>query len=623
MNIELIRLFGCALEEQPLLPFAEVNAEAVKRGFIVYPQVCTQSVMDYLKRQPVDYTSTFYATWDEVVSKSRLELLFDQLLHYYSTYGTDYSLGNGYVPNDGSALQIPYEKYQVIVPVSVEQLRDKCMAMLCSGVALAKQTMEACADFVVETLAKEDIQISEIKNKEAQTYIASKLGILPTEPVALLRHIIYVTIGETMIIKNDKQIMSIRRSEHPFDFSTLDTKRLEALASIFLRYKPLFIAFKYRDIYDKNTRIIRLERSNINAPVINKLRKMAAVYHKPMKKSLFDTVLSAPADLNEVHRRLPELTPFKVVSLMQAAKDRLLQIDKQQETRLFVIRNQKVYVKSEPMRSDAQYRDYLKALYETFESYLVEKLSKKACVTTFPKTFTLAMPASEKSFVGNMPFGTKYNMSDDNFIGIYWRNEWGTRDFDLSIVDENGRKFGWNAHFYDERKQDGHDIIFSGDMTNADPEATELFYFRRGCPIGMVYVSRFNGDPGSRYKLIVGEQTIRNLTANYMVDPNNIRLSVDIESAADREQAVGCIFDSCLTLMALTTGGKRVATGDQKLLECMKRKSQAFVSLENILRKAGFREPLACIANDGNEVLEPVVLDLTNLDKATLISLMA
>ena len=100
MNTELIKIFGVAVSEPTeMLSFATVNTEAVKKGYIVHPDACTKSVLNFIREQNVDYNSTFYKTFEDVTSKSRFELFIDQVLHYASTYGTDYQ-GEAYVPNE-------------------------------------------------------------------------------------------------------------------------------------------------------------------------------------------------------------------------------------------------------------------------------------------------------------------------------------------------------------------------------------------------------------------------------------------------------------------------------------------------------------------------------------------
>ena len=98
--IELIRLFGKELESSSAkLDFATVNRKALPKGYFVTPGACTEETVVYLREITLDPNSTFYRDWDDVTSKDRFELLVDQLMHYASTYGTDYN-GDTYNPND-------------------------------------------------------------------------------------------------------------------------------------------------------------------------------------------------------------------------------------------------------------------------------------------------------------------------------------------------------------------------------------------------------------------------------------------------------------------------------------------------------------------------------------------
>ena len=619
MNLELIKLFSRALPNEPLLDVTVVNAEAMQRGYLVHPSVCNQSVLDFVKQQTINYNATFYRRWTDVTEKSRLELLIDQLLHYFSTYGTYFAFGNGYVPNEGADV-IPYGEYKTILPISSEELAEKCLDILVSGIALKQSTMVACADFLITE--KLPFDIDSIKNREAQIYLCDRLGKTPTEANALFRYIIYKTTGSTLLIKNKQLCDSIMMSENPFDLRRLGSEQLLSLSSVFLRYKPLFLAFKKHKTFDKVTRQFNLA-ATANAPVINRLRKLAVRNHRPMPRQFWANILHDLTDLGTIRDRLPELTLFKVVSLMQLCRQRLLETDPQLSDRLYVIRNQKLFLQQRDTSVSSLQRQYLTDLYELLETYLVDSLRLKACVTRFPVDYRLTLPASEKSFVGNMPFGTSYLLDEHNYIGIYWREEWGTRDFDLSVVDQSGRKFGWNADYYAHNDDGKPVIVFSGDMTSANPEASEVFYFTHGCACAVVYVNRYHGEMGSKYRLYVGKQKIADLQRNYMVDPNSICLNVDMESTTDRQQPVGLIFDNRLTLMEFTMGNSRVSFANQRFLEAMKRKAMSFIDLETVLRKAGFRSPQTVLQPDGSMTEESPQLDLTNLDRATLIQLLS
>ena len=614
-------MFGCAVREQPLLDFKVLNAEAMKRGYMVHPEVCTESVRQFIEQQPVNLNSTFYKRWQDVTDKSRWELFIDQICHYLTTYGTDFSAGNGYVPNDGVDL-IPYKEYKTIMPVSARELADKCLGLLTAGIALKQDTMTACVECVAENIPAGDIDIDTIANREAQTLLCDKMNVLPNDKFALLRYIIYKTTGSTLVIKNRDLTRKIEGSQTPFDFNRLDEPRLHALASIFLRFKPLFLAFRYRSGELRDGKAV-LKRTR-NASVINRLRRLARKDHKPMPRQFWANVINGSATIDEVRGRLGEITLFKVVALMQLCKERLEELQSPAYERLYVIRNQKIYLRQYAggVGDDASYDYYLRRLYAVLEERLVSHLRSKACPVLFPKDYQLALPATEKSFVGNMPFGTKYLLGEHNYIGIYWRNEWGTHDFDLSVVDERNQKYGWDANYYDtpEGKNSPNEIIFSGDMTNADPEATEVLYLKRGVISGMVYVNRYDGQQGSKFKLFIGQQQINSLTQSFMVDPNSVKLTVDMESTTGREQTVALIADNMLTLMEFTAGNARTTDGTLRVLDAMRRKARCFIELEPILLKAGFTRVEK--PEELGNIEEQQILDLTKLDKSTLISLL-
>lgn len=617
-------MFGRALRETPLLDCSSLNAEAMKRGYFVHPEACTDSVRQFIEDQPLNINSTFYKRWQDVVEKSRLDLLLDQLTHYATTYGTDFSMGNGYVPNDGAEV-VPYKEYKIIFPITEQELVEKCLSVLTAGIALKRDTMLACVDYVAQYMPA-GINVDDISNREAQVALCDKLNLLPNNKFSLLRYIIFKTTGSTLLIKNKALIQEILRSKTQFDFRRLNDGQLSGLASIFLRFKPLFLAFKHQLTESSLVDAPVLKNKRGNAKIINRLRRLAKKLHKPMPKQLWAEVVSNIQDLGAVRDRLSEITLFKVVALMQLCKERLEEMQSECYDRLYVIRNQKIYLRqfedANNMRVPDGYADYLRNLYALLEDWLVSRLRQKACPVKFPVDYQLALPSTEKSFVGNMPFGTKYKLQKNNYIGIYWRNEWGTHDFDLSVVDERNQKFGWDAQYYNlETVDEGVPVVvFSGDMTNADPEATEIFYLRQGVIDGMVYVNRYSGEEGSKFKLFFGQQEIARLTENYMVDPHGIKLSVDMESNSGREQVVGLIADNTVTLMEFTIGNARSTDGTLRVIDAMRRKAKCFIPVETILRKAGFVG-----INDEPLVDSPVTpeLDLTQLDKSTLIKLMS
>ena len=446
MNTKLIKLFNVALVENTSSKdmFKTVNQLAAQVGYFVHPDVCNESVLAFLKDQTINLNATFYKNWQEVISKTRLELALDQVFHYLTTYGTSFSFGNGYVSNDGknNAPAIEFKNFKVIMPISSDDLFDRCWNMLCSGVALKEDTMQAVSDYVIEHVHNgKMINVDSIKNREALIYICDILNIWPENAHNLFRLIMYKTTGDTMIVNNDNTIHKIKiAGKSIFDFNKLSDADLVRLSSIFLRYKNLFIAFKHNQHYVDN-------RS-----AINKLRKLAVKHHKPFKAGFWQTVFSEPKSAEEIKEHLGELTTYKKIALMQLCKERYML----PKDNLYFIRNGKQFLKI----NDAVDVTTKEAKDKSFYTVVIYNILKDSVIDTLkansekdvvalnedgspaetkkaPKIVKLysgmhvALPSSEKSFIGNYPFGTKFDLTQNNLIGCYWRNNWGTHDYDL------------------------------------------------------------------------------------------------------------------------------------------------------------------------------------------------
>jgi len=629
MNTQLIKLFNVALvenEKMSMSQFKEINQLAAQVGYFVHPDVCNKSVLSFLKEQAINPNATFYKSWIDVTSKTRLELLFDQLFHYLTTYGTNFALGNGYVPNDGDndAPLLDYKLFKTIMPISREELYAKCFDMLTSGVALKKETMQACADFVIEEVHNGVmINVDEIKNREALVYICTKLNMWPSNPMNLFRMVMYLTNDDTLIVNNDATINKIKRSSHPFNFNKLSYNDLVRLSSIFLRFKNLFLAFKHNTVVN-------------NKSVINRLRKMAVENHKPFIPGFWQTLFSIQKTEDEIKVHLDELTTFKKVALMQTCLERIGNA----ENRIYVIRNGKIFFK-EGCQVPENNSSYYVKVYNILRESVVEALRANSqkevvvadietegvepTVTTvkMPKVvkvykgMSVALPTSEKSYVGNYPFGTSYELTKNNFVACYWRNEWGTHDYDLSLTDDRGAKIGWNAMYYNGAQN----IIYSGDMTSANPEACEVIKIVDPTDLmAVVKINQFSGNEKSKFELLFGQTTKRyEAYHNYMVNPNEIKFRATIEHENKRELQVALIADGKVTLMEVHSGNSIVSYAFNRSKEYMKalaNKTHYFVDAAELLKDAGYEIVNETYTGD-------VDVDFANLEKDSLIKLMA
>ena len=393
-NGDLVKLFNISIEDsRNEVDYVTLNNSAMQVGYIVHPDACNLATQQFIQSISGNVNSTFYQNWEDVTSKTRFELFIDQLLHYVTTYGTDFACeGNGYVPNAtpvGPVYISLFKDYKVIMPCTEEDVYNRCMDMLTSGIAMKQETIETIVDYVVEYVKVNDLlksgefDIDVIANREALTLLCDELGIAPNKKFDLFRYIMYKTTGSTLIIKNKPTINAIIRSNTQFDFNTLSDRQLIGLASIFYRFKPLFLAFKKTCTEGAYYSTPITSR---NAHVINKIRRMAPKYHTPLAESVMTTMLGKAHDSTVIAETAAQMNTFQIVRLMNTIIERLNRTD---EKAMYIVRNGKMFVK------DAKSYDgmitYYATVFNILKNELVSRLSEKATYVKYPKNMVLAL----------------------------------------------------------------------------------------------------------------------------------------------------------------------------------------------------------------------------------------
>jgi hypothetical protein len=236
---------------------------------------------------------------------------------------------------------------------------------------------------------------------------------------------------------------------------------------------------------------------------------------------------------------------------------------------------------------------------------------KKACKIKLQKGVNITVPTSEKNFIGNYPIYTNFDMGTEHCIfGINWREKDGLDDLDLSITDINGNRYGWNTSYTNR----ANSIIYSGDMTSANPEATELFYAKNGFTPSIVKVNMYRGELNSPFNFFIAKEPIKNLSSNYMVNPDNILFKSQTITDS-KEKSLGIILDNKFILTVLRTGNKQVSNLSitDLMINYTLDTLDCNILLENLLIDAGFE----IVEKDAD-------IDLTtNFNKSTLIDLLS
>ena len=115
MEKKVFEIFGKVLiSNKPKVNYVEINNIAIKHGFLVPKELCYEWLEIWLADLPESYNSTFYKSWNSIREKSRLELLLDQMIHYASTYGTNYQ-GETWVPEELKSIDFPRQELKVLL----------------------------------------------------------------------------------------------------------------------------------------------------------------------------------------------------------------------------------------------------------------------------------------------------------------------------------------------------------------------------------------------------------------------------------------------------------------------------------------------------------------------------
>ena len=551
----ILNLFNKALLEDKKYDEYYIK-EFLKYGVICSPYSDFEVVYQYIKKKKFNPNTTFYKTIEDVTSKTRLELFIDQILHYCTTYGTDFQ-AKPFVVND-----TPIDIFQTffIDVISEKEVIERCQNMLYSGIALSQETIEN-----ILIVLENNFEITRIKNKEALCIICVKNEIYPQNAEDIVRVLVYKSTGNTLLIKDKETLRRISCA------SLLDTiipiELAEKLSEVFYRFKDIFISFK---------------NNPLNKRTVNKIRKLARKNHKPFVPAFWSNVLSEQKDFSMIEKKLEGLNNFKKISILNAI---LQNIFNDTKIKPYIIRNGKLWIDTSVENIEENKLTYLKKVFEIVYQSLIHSIAKNKCEISLPESLIVLAPTSEKNFMGEIPIYSYVKLKNDAVIGINWRGKDGANDLDLSMIDSNGCKIGWNSDFYDEKKS----FVYSGDMTSANPEATELLYRKEESDMeGIVKVNPYNSKENSKYKVFFAQESISKLQTNYMVNPENIIYQYN--DTISEEKILGVFADNKFIFCNFRLKNKRVS--EQSItdlqLQYLKRIHGHLLTLQQILTDAGF-----------------------------------
>lgn len=489
-------------------------------GYVTYRTDCDFDLInEFFKQKRLsgqDLNKSFYKSWETVMQLDTEQRIEDQILHYLSTYGTDF-IGEPFIPlQDLDVPELKKTSLMVIQVLDNEQLMEKCINMLDSGVALKQETVTDLVGILTHCgFPFHDGR--QFRNREANLFVIQETACYPLDPNEFLRYVVFRITGETQLIKNKDLLRTIRvHAASPMLRRRYNPRQdflnygLHHLGQIFNRQKPFFMAMK-----------------PFCPDVINRITKLSKTRHKPMKENPLNRVTAIQLSCED-EPQIRKATTFALIRAMNACLNRRMGAD----LYVYNIRNGTVWIdqkrkRVEQLFSMVELLDHnIIAIEKELQSRFEFMNGKTAYVDP---NVILAVPVSEKNFVGNLPMGTKVS-SKNLTVGIYWRNEWGARDLDLSGISIYGDKVGWDGAYTDET------LTYSGDMTNAVNGAVE--YLRSTghvLPPTLLYVNVYSGaDEGVKYRILIGDKS--KISTTYVMDPNQVIL--EVETTTLKKQSV-------------------------------------------------------------------------------------
>lgn len=667
-DLAVLKLFKGFVSEKPSEP-SSFDQKALTAGVLI-----PESAPAEVKKQAVDlygkdgalWNATFHKSWDKVANAPLAQLILEQLMHYITTYGFEslgvYSEDTIYIPKE--SLDIPELtvddkiKFVNIKSLAEEDVKSKLMTLLTSGIALSEETID---DIKVLSDLIDKNRFDEIANREVRTYLYDKYNIMPKDPEAFLRYLIFKATGSTLKIQNKMMFNSLKGADRELvknmlvSYLSADIQAEKRLASIFLRNKNLFLALKS----DADTK----EQKIINR-YINRLRRLAKTYHRALKPQVLDTLTITKYSAEEINAALDKATLFRAIRCLNALNYRLS--SSVSDDIVYRVRNGKSFVSK--IATESVKEAVLVQNKEAVQSYIVSKLAEKVSGKTIyiPEGITYKAPTSEKQFVNDIPEGSYIELpADKNLIfAIHWNNLESPKnskdiddyydnsrvDLDMHMINAS-EQFGWNTNY----RNNSASILFSGDVTSAPAPlgATEAYFISHKLKEA-AYLVTLNDFTGHNrpvpYEFVVASDDITSSSfqRNYVIDPNKIihkfNFSVKPEN---RQAALGLVKASadCTRFyfqgFGVGTSGAVTVRSDYIVgaYNYLNRFNEIQVKLNDLLVAAGakiVRTPtvktqVAELVTDekGNpkailvekEVPADIDLSIENIDKSTIIEL--
>ena len=529
--------------------------------------------------------SSFYKLMSSVENASDFELLLTQLIHY-SALNEDGSLQSTelYKPEKVENQELfknANDDYSTIFKhievITHNEAQELIKDMICGSAPLDSEDVTKLKILLIEFVNIEEIVNLDIQNKELMCqlfdYINENLSnqeyqFVPKDPIEFLRYIVYSLTNSTLLIKNKELYNSLSYNLEYDDtklynlmLSYINNYDIKYLASIFNRFKPIFLSLK----------------TNNTKSTINKISRLSKKYHKGMVRDKLANAIDM-LDKNELslydllqYIQNKEPDAYQLVKLYNASSQKLDQLydalvdskyydhslqkfnssklvnDKsiilnQEISNLYKIRNGKTFIKHKNdqlkfNQSDRKFIDYIDMhfkLQDYLEDLFITKTNNnlKNYVIRLDELndhVSYKVPTSSKNFIGHVPEYSvvKLDSNLNTSLGITWQEN---IDLDLSMHDINFDEYlAWNRR----KRSNDYSLLFSGDMIGLGSKnyANESMYIdhsnKNDFSFSVVTYNDYASSRECRYKLSISD----NVTKDNYANIKNIKINLPLASS--------------------------------------------------------------------------------------------
>lgn len=485
--------------------------------------------------KPLPITTLF--TVEERKNSDPFELIQKQILHYIEVYG----LGMPGLFN----LEVTNGK--IVVLANIRGVTKKELGEMIRKVLYANAPIRELADLIeIIRFYSVSYDLKKVQNNEARIRLYRD-GDQFTSGDDAVRYIVFKATNDTLLIKSKKVLAGVKANASRIPVTFLYQHEQE-LAQVWNRHKRIIMSLKNRETKSAINYISRLSKT-MHVPVIPAINKtfIAKALTGEIKGKGMITALREKITLRD---------KFKFLNLIEWRT-----LGRSDD--VFVIRNGRAHVEND---RKVWNRDHLDKLAGVVLASIEEDLAHlKGKKILLDRNVDYGLPISQKQMLGNLPFGTEVSVDGDTIVsGVYWHNDGGARDIDLSSIDLEGNRSGWGMFSgYD------HDnaITFSGDVTDATNGAMEFITSEKDydTPYGL-YANNFSpGEPGAEVTLVVGNQVSRHIgktrqgNQQQWIDDPVVRETFKM---ASKEVSMGFVREGKFVVYSLLTSNSRVSGGE-------------------------------------------------------------